>query len=182
MPPPSPWRTRAEQLRHRPVRLRQAALVLAGLAFLCTFALLSRQRQANYDDWPVADDHRTPQSLETSFPLQNGHDHRPHHGSGRPPQVADDHSLPSDSNLEDTHTNIIAAAPEPIVFSLIMFSEDAANEGAVLMKVCRHSFCRTAISDHISSCSPSLCTVASLFNSISYAMRARGRTSRNASD
>lgn len=146
-PPPSPWRTRAEQFRHRPVRLRQAVLLIAGFALFCTFALLSRQREANHDGWLIPDVHRT---SETSLPFQNSHDHRPHHGSSRPPppQVVDNHALSSELKLEDTHTIVVAAAPDPIVFSLIMFSEDSANEGAVLMKVCRNTPSRVGSSDH----------------------------------
>lgn len=140
-PPPSPWRTRAEQFRHRPVRLRQAALVLAGLAFICTFALLSRQSHADYD---VVDDHH---KYQPSAPhLQDGHEHRVHHGAGRPPQIVEDHPF-SESDLEDTRVDTVAPATQPIVFSLIMFSEDSAVEGAVLMKVCRSPPRRSAFSD-----------------------------------
>ncbi|KZT66871.1 glycosyltransferase family 8 protein [Daedalea quercina L-15889] len=145
-PPPSPWRTRAEQIRRRPIRLRQAALILTAFGVLCTFILLSRQHPSNastYDNWIVVEDRRSPlQPLPPNQPqqlpsLQNGHDHKPQHDSGRSPNLIDDHALAPEANIpkvHGTHVNAVAAAPEPIVFSLIMFSEDSANEGAILMK------------------------------------------------
>ncbi|KAH9830981.1 uncharacterized protein C8Q71DRAFT_316624 [Rhodofomes roseus] len=150
-PPPSPWRARAEHIRRRPIRLRQAAFLLTAFTILCTFVYLSRHRQSDsytYDDWIDIADRRVPlQSLqEPNLPLppQNGHDHRPQHVPGRTPQLIEDHAIRPQVDVSkldhsDTHADAVAVAapapaPEPIVFSLIMFSEDSANEGAILMK------------------------------------------------
>lgn len=136
-PPASPWRARAEVLRRRPLRFRQIAFVIASVTFLCSFVFLSRYR---------ADDRRVWISLEDEYPsdlqvvdtgglaAHGGQRLPPQHQHAHVPALAPQVPVPDTLHQDDTHVKEPPKPPEAVVFSLIMFSEDSAVEGAMLMK------------------------------------------------
>lgn len=139
-PPASPWRARAEVLRRRPLRFRQIAFVIASVTFLCSFVFLSRYR---------ADDRRVWISLEDEYPsvvdlgglaAHGGQRLPPQHQHAHAPALAPQVPVPDTPHQVDTHVKEPPKPPEAVVFSLIMFSEDSAVEGAMLMKVCDRMF------------------------------------------
>ncbi|CCM05333.1 uncharacterized protein FIBRA_07547 [Fibroporia radiculosa] len=119
-PPPSPWRARAELIRRRP-RFRQIVFVAASIAFIISVLLLIRVRDESQYEWVAYGDdyplHSAAARVRPKSPLSHKLPHKP---ALYTPEVAN-----------NTHAK---TGPAPVVFSLIMFSEDSAAEGAVLMK------------------------------------------------
>ncbi|KAI0956935.1 hypothetical protein AcW1_005492 [Taiwanofungus camphoratus] len=117
-PPASPWRARAEVLRRRPLHFKQTAFIVAILV-LCSILFFARfGREDSLGS--ITDNHFSPLSANA---LLHAFSIAPS-STSHPPQ-------PTYIQYVDTPTD---KAPEAVVFSLIMFSEDSASEGAVLMK------------------------------------------------
>ncbi|OSD02741.1 glycosyltransferase family 8 protein [Trametes coccinea BRFM310] len=143
-PPHSPWRSRTHLFRRRPLHFRQVAFIVASITF--TFSLFAfyhyRDSSYQYDLDGVSPPAVDSESLSYRPTFDNVHAHRPpaHHV---PPALANTVAAaepePSPQPEPVPHDALSPAAPpplalEPIVFSLIMFYENSAAEGAILIK------------------------------------------------
>ncbi|KAJ8482166.1 hypothetical protein ONZ51_g5532 [Trametes cubensis] len=133
--PPSPWRSRANVLRRRPLQFRQIAFIVATLTI--SFSLLafyhfrdspSATLQIDFPS-PLDSD---PISYRPSFDSTHGRIPHGHHAPAQSSStsLAASHSAPSDL----PSSSLSVSKPDPVTFSLIMFSEGSAAEGAVLIK------------------------------------------------
>ncbi|KAI0798132.1 hypothetical protein C8Q75DRAFT_36139 [Abortiporus biennis] len=118
-PPSSPWRTKAKIAARRSSNIKRCAIIVASLAFCVPIFLLLNSTNTIYDSarWvPTTTNNDTlntlsipPERLDTPLPLPS----------------------PAESPLVNTTKEVPVS---PIAFSLIMYSENSAAEGAILVK------------------------------------------------
>ncbi|KZT03448.1 glycosyltransferase family 8 protein [Laetiporus sulphureus 93-53] len=117
--------SRINVFRHRPFRLKQLVLLIATFTICCSYAFFSRHESGDQlHSWSAEDDYVPP--MPAAHVLKHGHGGlRSPASHARPMQISDGNPLDNPA---------VSATAEPIVFSFIMFSEDSANEGAILIK------------------------------------------------
>ncbi|KAI8998939.1 hypothetical protein BD414DRAFT_476483 [Trametes punicea] len=133
----SPWRTRVNSLRRRPLQFRQVAFLVAALTLSFSLFAFYRFRDSPYTPSqgqldlasPPADD----LSYHPSFDDVNGHIPQAHHPPSEPTTSLSIQN-PEPSEADYTPAASPQSTAEPIIFSLIMFYENSAAEGAILIK------------------------------------------------
>ena len=134
-PPQTPWRTKAREFQRRSSLVKRVAF----LAILCAFAISiwlityhGQEEVLDVEDRPPA-----PSPAVHAQRPQN-----PHHHAVPKPQTSSD-AAPADVAHESQ------AEVEPVTFSLLIWSEDSASEGVILIKVMLYLYAIIAATDQI---------------------------------
>lgn len=155
------WYARAHHLGRQPLLVRQLLAVTAATALALSLLYLFHLRPGNA--LHVVEDERTASATSVFLPDPPSHPVLPipHHEIAPPHE--DEHSYPvahtpQDNAITDSDSDVmleVDAPPSspppppahPVTFALIMFTEDAASEGAILLKVCFTAISRGHASD-----------------------------------
>lgn len=129
------WRTKAREFNRRPLLLKQ--LTFLGLIILIALPLryfaFNGESSVPYPETIGVDSPPPPPAIGHHNDVVF-HDHPP-----QPPVVIPAHPnyppLPQDKSSPEPSTRIVTSTPDPMVFSLIIWGEDSAAEGAILLKV-----------------------------------------------
>lgn len=121
-PPQTPWRTKAKDFQRRSSFVKRIALLAILLAFAVPIWFLTYRGQED-----VADVQNRPTAPSPAVHAQW-------------PQTPHRHPVvpkPQASSDTDTADGSLSPAPavEPVTFSLLMWSENSAQEGVILIKV-----------------------------------------------
>lgn len=156
--PASRWRGRIKDFNRQPLRFKQ-------MVFLCIFFTIAlpawfygfrggSYTPQSYSDakngWgPLSPNHHRllPPPGHQSQPSTSTGDAAPSHVPSqdhRPPEVVDKNiSLDYDGHPAETnHTEELERVVDPMTFALIIWGEDTAAEGAILLKVQTSVFCK----------------------------------------
>ena len=127
------------RVRRRPFHLRRSTCFLATVLILVSLlsyyhARISNRifsQSSNTSSQPEHSQHPRPPHFD-----HGAHAHIPHHK--HIPNISPTTASPPPTQSQIQNVSLPHLRPSPVVFSLIMFSEDSAAEGAVLIKVCLH--------------------------------------------
>lgn len=130
-PPVSPWRIRARDLHRRSALVRPFVLLCVFCAFAVPVWLFTATYRAQDPLVPISEE----RPLAPTPARHQAWPNVPHRHSV---VAAAPTSVPvhDDDLAQPPPPAPVQPAPDPVTFSLIMWSVDAANEGAVLIKVC----------------------------------------------
>ena len=140
--PSSPlWKASRRDVRRRPLHFRQAAFVVASVIFTVSLFFFYQTRDNAHAVQVQGLD--IPTSPEEPFhprpAFDYSHQRIPHHA--HIPDISTittTASEPEATPVPSYNASLAQSSYDPVTFSLIMFSEDSAAEGAILMKVRVH--------------------------------------------
>lgn len=181
-PPVSPWRARIKEFRRRPLLTKQiACLAIVFAIAMPIWLFMFRGQERAYTSNALEDPHYPATTIhwakpEITPPASASPSFVEYIESSKVP-TRPHNSIPSPIPIP-VMNNTLDAIPDPPTFSFIMFSEDSASEGAVLMKV-RWLSSLVRLGLKARRYSPSYCTRPAPFTSILYVTKTRNGTLRS---